>query len=267
MSMVKANSQSVATLSSTESVRYVLTNIWPTLTRTPSLFRVLLLVFVFCGTWNCAPARPTPPPQAPQGPEDETDQIINSLLSERDGAKAAVPKSNAPDQPTASASATDSFDNDQERIRTSVSKWDHGTGATLRFLKETTGEKLSLIFVDETAPLFKPDAGLWMIQATARVTGGKIVGHFMLFLKDLRAAKYRGDDHTKEAIMAVLMGEQTWDGQNPETAWSVNRESWCEVVLRKTAGNGVEGDFKARLVDNKGTGYINIDSGYLFIKQ
>lgn len=265
--MAKENSQLVATPSSTESVRFVIANIGPTLTKTPSLFRFLFLVFVFCATWNCAPARPTPPPHAPQGPADETDQIINSLLSDRDGSHSVVPKSTAAKQPAASVSATDSFDDDRERIRTTVAKWDHGTGATLRFLKETTGEKLSLIFVDETAPVFKPDAGLWMIQATARVTGGKIVGHFVLFLKDLRAAKYRGDDHTKEAIMAVLMGEQNWDGQNPETAWSVNRESWCEVVLRKTAENGVEGDFKARLVDNKGTGYINIDSGYLFIKQ
>jgi hypothetical protein len=178
-----------------------------------------------------------------------------------------TPVASAANSPAKLPSDADSFNDDRERIRASVAQWDHGTGATLRFLKEATGEKLSLIFVDETAPIFKSDASMWMIQSIARVTGGKIVGHFVLFLKDLKAGKYRGDDHTKEAVMAVLMGESSWDGQNPETAWSVNRESWCEVILRRSADEGIEGDFKARLVDNKGTGFINIDSGYLFIKQ
>ena len=183
------------------------------------------------------------------------------------GVESASIKSSGAPAPATLPIADDSFNDDRERIRASVAKWEHGTGATLRFLKETTGEKLSLIFVDESAPQFKADAGMWMIQASARVTGGKIVGHFVLLLKDLRAGKYRGDDHTKEAIMAVLMGESSWDAQNPETAWSVNRESWCEVFLRSTADAAIEGEFRARLVDNRGTGFINVDSGYLFMKR
>ena len=198
---------------------------------------------------------------------DETDQIINSLLSEMNQLEASSPSSPGAIQAPTLPMAADTFDEDRERIRTSLAKWEHGTGATLRFLKESTGEKLSLIFVDESAPAYKPEEKMWMIQATARVTGGKIIGHFVLLIKDLRPGKYRGDDHTKDAVIAILMGEAKWDGQNPETAWSVNRESWCEVFLRAAAGGAIEGEFRARLVDNRGTGFINVDSGYLFIKR
>ena len=178
----------------------------------------------------------------------------------------AVPGSTR-ERPAKLSGNADSFDEDRARIHASVSQWEQGSGAALRFVKQSTGEKLSLIFVDETAPGYQSETNMWMIQATARVDGGKVVGHFVLFLKDLRAGRYRGDDHSKDAIMAVLMGESKWDGENPETAWSVNGESWCEVQLRPPDKSGIEGDFRARLVDNKGSGYIQVESGYLFIKQ
>ena len=232
-----------------------------------SLARLLTYALFFGGTCQCRSTKPAATPASHKDSPDQTDQIINALLSDMQSAETASPTASSSSQPATLVTAADSFNDDKERIRSSVSKWDHGTGATIRFLKEATGEKLSLIFVDETAPLYKSDQGMWMIQSTARVTGGKIVGHFVLFLKDLRAGKYRGDDHTKDAVMAVLMGESSWDGQNPEAAWSVNRESWCEVSLRRKADEGIEGDFQARLVDNRGTGFINIESGYLFIKR
>lgn len=232
-----------------------------------STLRHVLITFVLGGTCQCSSPKPATAPAPKNTHLDETDQIIDSLLSDMQRVESPTPVASTANPSAKLTTAADSFNDDRERIRASVAQWDHGTGATLRFLKEATGEKLSLIFVDETAPIFKSDAGMWMIQSIARVSGGKIVGHFVLFLKDLKAGKYRGDDHTKEAVMGVLMGESSWDGQNPETAWSVNRESWCEVILRRSPDDGLEGDFKARLVDNKGTGFINIDSGYLFIKQ
>ena len=231
------------------------------------IIRYTLFAFDLGGTCQCSSPKLATAPASKNNHLDETDQIIDSLLGDMRRIESPTPAASAANPPAKQSSAADSFNDDRVRIRASVAQWDHGTGATLRFLKEATGEKLSLIFVDETAPIFKSDAGMWMIQSMARVTGGKIVGHFVLFLKDLKAGKYRGDDHTKEAVMGVLMGETSWDGQNPETAWSVNRESWCEVILRRLSDGGIEGDFRARLVDNKGSGFINIDSGYLFIKQ
>ena len=223
------------------------------------------LILVVGGTCQCRSPKPVAAPVAQKASGDETDQLIDSLLGEMNQLESAKPR--AEGTPPAPAIAADSFEADRERIRSSLAKWEHGTGATLRFLKEATGEKLSLIFVDETAPQYKPDEKMWMIQATARVTGGKIIGHFVLLIKDLRAGKYQGDDHTKDAVIGVLMGESKWDGQNPETAWSLNRESWCEVYLRAAPDGAIEGEFRARLVDNRGTGFINVDSGYLFIKK
>jgi len=161
----------------------------------------------------------------------------------------------------------DSFEADRDRIRASVSQWPHGTGATLRFLNESSGERLSLIFVDEAAPKFESDNSAYAIYAKARVGGGKVVGHLVLYLKALRPGTYQGDDHTKSAVMGILMGDPIWNAENPETAWSVNSESWCEVELRGTPEGALEGNFRARLVDNKGTGFINVESGFLFIKR
>ena len=137
----------------------------------------------------------------------------------------------------------------------------------MRFLKEATGERLSLIFVDESPPAFDTGSSVWTVQTKARVSGGKVVGHFVLLLKKLQPGKYHGDDHTSEVTMGVLMGNPTWEAQNPETAWSMNRESWCDLELTLTSENALEGNFRGRLVDNKGTGFINIESGFLFIKR
>jgi hypothetical protein len=232
------------------------------MTQCPLLKLGLAVAFL----WACGGPRPPSKPPASASPTDGTDQIIASLLTDLDQAPAAKAGVSAQSLPAGATSPADSYDEDRERIRSSVPRWDHGTGATLRFLKESSRERLSLIFVDETAPLYQEQAGLWMIQAAAHVTGGKVVGHFVLFLRDLRPGRYRGDDHTRDAVMAVLIGQARWDGQNPETSWSINRESWCEVVLRDAGNGSVDGEIRARLVDNRGTAYINVESGYLFIR-
>jgi hypothetical protein len=47
----------------------------------------------------------------------------------------------------------------------------------------------------------------------------------------------------------------------------MNSESWCDVQLQPAGQSGIEGSFRARLVDNKGSGFIQVESGYLFIKR
>jgi len=252
----KAKSRSAATRNSSKLTRVCGT-------------RGLSLLLVLCGTWGCAAPRPAPAPAAQSRTLSETDQVIEDVLSDMRLVESSQPQP----KPRASAAASglprdaDSFDADRERIRATVSQWPHGTGATLRFLKEATGERLSLIFVDDASPEFDRAASTWTAKTQARVSGGKVVGHFLVRLTSLRPGRYRGDDHTKEVEMGVLMGNPTWNARDPETAWSSNRESWCEVQLSSDAENVIEGNFRARLVDNKGTGFINIDSGYLFIKR
>ncbi len=215
-----------------------------------------------CGSPKVAPTHLEPPP-----PPSETDQLIDGLIADMHALEADQVQPDDKRKPSALPPNADSFDADRERIRSSVSKWPHGTGATLRFLKESTGERLSLIFVEDTAPQFDAKTSTYTINAKARVAGGKVVGHFHLLLKALRAGKLHGDDHTKDAVMGVLMGDSSWDERNPEAALSFNRESWCDVELNDTPDGELEGSFRARLVDNRGAGFINVESGFLFIKR
>lgn len=239
-------------------------------TRSAVLARCLTVwgsVFVLGAAGACSASRPAAPapPQSSSGAQ--TDHIIDALLGDMKRFEAGTTPVASREQLATPSGELDSFDEDRERIRTALTKWDQGSGAALRFVKQSTGERLSLIFIDETAPGYQSETNMWMIQATARVAGGKVVGHFVLFLKDLRPGRYRGSDHDKEAVMAVLVGNSHWDGENPETAWSMNGESWCDVQLQPAGQSGLEGNFRARLVDNKGSGYIQVESGYLFIKR
>jgi hypothetical protein len=237
------------------------------LTHLTRAFEVAAAILVLCGTQACSASRSSAPAAVTRSAGNETDRLIDSLLGDMHRVEADAATNPPRVQPEKPNEQLDSFEQDRERIRSSLEKWDQGTGAALRFVKQSTGERLSLIFIDETAPGYQSETDMWMIQATARVSGGKVVGHFVLFLKDLRAGRYRGDDHSKEAVMAVLIGDARWDGENPETAWSMNAESWCDVQLQPAGKTGIEGTFRARLVDNKGSGYVQVESGYLFIKQ
>jgi hypothetical protein len=228
------------------------------------LLAVATCALVLNNLCACSRSRPATPAPSARRSGDETDKIIDSLLSDMQRVRSGE---DAPHAQPSQSSELDSFDEDRNRIRNSLSQWDQGSGAALRFVKQSTGERLSLIFIDETAPGYQSETDMWMIQAKARVAGGKVVGHFVLFLKDLRAGRYRGDDHSKEAVMGVLIGNSKWDGENPETAWSMNSESWCDVQLQPAGKSGIEGSFRARLVDNKGSGFVQVESGYLFIKH
>jgi hypothetical protein len=168
---------------------------------------------------------------------------------------------------SSSSSSDDTFDQDRDRIRTTVPGWDEGSGATVRFLKESDGKRTSLIFVDTTAPAWSADQGLWVIAAVAKGSNDTVLGHLLIGVSKLEPGVYEGGPSSKDSVMAVLLGEPKWDGKNPETTWSVNDGSWCRVVLRDLGGGKMEGDFQGKLVDNKGNQYMTIESGYLYIKR
>jgi len=137
----------------------------------------------------------------------------------------------------------------------------------VRFLKEASGTRTSLIFVDPTAPAWSSDLDLWVIAAKAKGSDDSILGHLMIGLAKLEPGTYEGSPSSKQSVMSVRLVEPQYDGKAPDTTWSVNDGSWCRVVLRD-AGNGtLEGDFQAKLVDNKNEQYVTVESGYLLIKR
>jgi hypothetical protein len=221
------------------------------------------------------------PPAGGQAGVRQNAAVIDELLhdvsvssSSRPGAVELPPASPAPpaeasagaSSPQASGDELDTFDEDMARIQQTVPSWDNGTGVTVKFLKESTGGRLSLIFVDPTPPVFQQKQGLWMIQGRATAKH-QTLGHIVVLLKTLAPGRYEGSSTKKDVVVAVLMGEQ-WDGRDPETTWSINEGSWAELTLREGRNPGdLEGDFRGRLVDNQGTGYHTIEAGYIYVNR
>jgi len=239
----------------------------------PAHLPVVLLVsacVVACRA-GTAPEASSPTVQAVVHSGDQTDRTIARIVTAAQAVKSRPQPAQLADARGANGQPDqhggDSFAEDCRRIRQLVPAWDEGTGATLRFLQESTGKRVSLIFVDATAPLYKPEASLWMIQATAKDYAGKTIGHLVLLLRSLKPGHMHGDEQTQDAVLGVLVGSERWDGHNPETSWSINSGSYCDVVLRDAGGGNLEGEIRGKLVDNRGSGFINVESGYFYINR
>lgn len=206
-----------------------------------------------------------------------TDKLIDDLLGGIGGGSApagnapSISPSSTPSAPSgggggSSGGKLDTFDEDIARIRQIVPGWDNGTGLTVKFLRERDQQRLSLIYVDATPPVLKEGVNLWMIQAKAK-GDNKTLGWFVILLKDLAPGRYSGSPTNRDVIMAALMAPE-WDGKNPETTWSINDGSWCEITLRNAGAPGdLEGEFRGKLVDNKGSGYHTVENGYIYINR
>ncbi len=170
-----------------------------------------------------------------------------------------------------SAPAADSSDGDfaskRDTIRRAAAAVDDGTAALASFVKESTGKRTVVAFVDLTAPEWKESAGLFVIVATAKTSDNTVLGHMMLGLPKLEPGVYEGSPSSKAAVLAVLLGEPKWDGKNPGASWSVNTGSYCKVTLRDAGSGNLEGEFSGKLVDNKGDQFVTIDTGYVFINK
>lgn len=234
---------------------------------------------VAVGLMACGGATPSPnTPQSNNGDNQDSSALLAQILGDLPGGSQTGASSSPPSEQPASQGARssgsegssggklDTFDDDVARIKSKTPGWDSGTGIAIKFLGEASGERLSLIFVDPTAPEFKDDFGMWFIQGKAEGSG-KTLGNYVLLLKSLEAGRYECSPTKKDVIMSVAMAP-TWVGKDPETTWSINEGSWCELVLRKGRGaNDLEGSFRAKLVNNEGSGFHTVESGYIYIRR
>jgi hypothetical protein len=243
-----------------------------------SVSALLLASFAVSG---CTAAKP--PPKSSPGDFTGVERVIEQMLAEERRAlrartvlsddqipPVAMPevKSDdvfpkfAPDE----ADSSDTFAQDVLRIQEVVPTWDNGTGIALKFLRESSGQRVSLVYVDPTAPVREQGGDHWVIAATAK-TEKRTLGHFVLLLRDLSPGHYHGSASDDSVVMSTSMTSD-WDPTDPDTTWSKNNESWCEIVLRQGHDpSTLEGQFRAKLIDNQGTGFHNIESGYVYIKQ
>ncbi|MCU0682199.1 MAG: hypothetical protein MUF34_08090 [Polyangiaceae bacterium] len=228
-------------------------------------------------------------PAAKRGGSDrETDALIDRMLADLPGSGAGHAPTPSPSPPiartsaatpaparapaasparSAGSSAADSFDEDVRRIRETVPTWDNGTGISARFLSEASGERMSLIYVDTTPPEFNAGGGYWVVQARAKVNG-QVAGHMLFLMKSLSPGRYEGSPQKKDLVAASLLGAPTWEGRNPNAAWSANEGGWVELVLREGRNSTeLEGTFRAKLVANDGRSFQTVESGYFYIKR
>jgi hypothetical protein len=239
------------------------------------------LLVVMAGTVACATAGTTSTPNS-AAQQGDVERVIDQMLAEERKALRARTKVRPEAPPVAmpevapgeafrefeapSTESADTFTQDVLRIQQVVPTWNNGTGIALKFLRESNNTRVSLIYVDPTPPVWQKEANHWMIRATAK-TESSTLGHFVLQLKDLAPGHYRGSASEDSVVMGTSMAED-WDAEDPDTTWSRNHESWCEIVLLESDEKGVvEGQFRGKLIDNQGTGFHNIESGYLYIKQ
>lgn len=246
--------------------------------------RTLLLATAVAGLSVAASACASkPPPKSSPGDFQGVERVIEEMLAEeRRALRARAVKSDseappvampevesgevfpklAPDEPE----ANDTFMRDVLRIQEVVPTWNNGTGVALKFLRESSGQRVSLIYVDPTPPAQQKGGDHWVIAATAK-TEARTLGHFVLLLRDLVPGHYRGSANDDSVVMSTSMASE-WDPSDPDTTWSKNEESWCELMLRQgREPSTLEGQFRAKLIDNQGTGFHTIESGYVFIKR
>ena len=242
------------------------------------------LGLVACSSDKPQPRNPSddedhqPKPKKKKGNIDsDTDQQLDDILKGLGGGSTSgnggSAKTERPRPPSTRPAPTpppahtgdrdDTFTEDVTKIKSLVPSWDNGTGIGVRFLKESTGKRLSLIYVDPTPPEFKQNKG-WLIQGQAK-SDGKVLGHYLILLKDVAAGRYEGGPGKTGVVMASLL-EPTWKGDAPGAGWSINEGSWCELVLRPGQKAGqFEGDFRAKLVTNEGGSFVTIENGYVYI--
>lgn len=250
------------------------------------LSRVALVSLLVSSLGLVACSSDKPPPRTPDDEEaqprskkkkgnidSDTDQQLDDILkglgggSSGNGGSAKKPPPSTRPTPTPPPAHTgdrdDTFTEDVTKIKSLVPSWDNGTGIGVRFLKESTGKRLSLIYVDPTPPEFKQNKG-WLIQAQAK-GDGKVLGHYLILIKEVAAGRYEGGPGKNGVVMASLL-EPNWKGDAPGAGWSINEGSWCELVLRPGQKPGhFEGDFRAKLVTNEGGSFVTIENGYVYI--
>ncbi|MCC6217373.1 MAG: hypothetical protein IT376_21120 [Polyangiaceae bacterium] len=215
-----------------------------------------------------------------------TDQMVQDLLRGADTGGGGQPPPGgqqntlgpAPSsggQPTAGSGSSGgggssefySFEENVQRIKEKVPTWDNGSGVTVNFLNETSGKRLSIVFVDQTAPIYKDQIGLWVVQGKA--TGNnETLGHMVIGLQNLAPGRYSGSPSNKSVVMSIALTSGNYDGNSPETTWTINQGGWIELTLQEGRSAGdLEGTFRAKLYSNDTKKFYTVENGYLYINR
>jgi hypothetical protein len=157
----------------------------------------------------------------------------------------------------------DQYDDTVKKVRQAMPNEPKGTAVVTRFLNEAKGTRISVLFFDDTSPIYKDKLKGHVIQAKA-TSDGKTIATISFLLRSFAPGRYECDGGNTVVGAAI---SDTWDPSAPGTYWSMNPNGQCELELHDGPNGDIEGTFRGKLVTNDANGYLLVENGYLYVKR
>ncbi|MGZ3424579.1 MAG: hypothetical protein ACXWUG_04920 [Polyangiales bacterium] len=158
----------------------------------------------------------------------------------------------------------DNYDAQVEKVRKIMPTVNKGSAVVTRFLNESKGTRISIIYVDETSPMYKEKLDGRVIVAKADDGNNKTIATISFLLRSFQPGHYECDG--ANTVIGAAIAE-TWEPNADGTYWSMNPGGACELELREGPGGDLEGNFRGKLVTNDKKGYLLVESGYIYVKR
>ncbi|MFI5299784.1 MAG: hypothetical protein ACHREM_16985 [Polyangiales bacterium] len=153
-------------------------------------------------------------------------------------------------------------------VHDTMSKQDHGVGLIATYLVEKTEARTNFVYHSDTPPVWVEDATSWVVVSQGTDEKEVTNSILVLGLPQLKPGHYEGSDSRHEATLAASIGETKFEPKGPETSWSSNGGSWCEIEVKSANSRGdLEGSFKGKLMSNSGDSYYLIEQGYFYVRR
>jgi hypothetical protein len=157
------------------------------------------------------------------------------------------------------------FDDKVAKVRGIVSNWDNGTGLVIRYVNQSTGARLTTVYVDPTPPEWKPAVSKWLVLSKA-LANDEVISTVSILLPVLEPGRWEAGSGRNEIVIAAALATSVWLPSAPDTAFSSNAGGWCKLELHAGERPGhLEGRFEGKLVTNSGRSFYTVEGGYLYL--
>lgn len=170
------------------------------------------------------------------------------------------------EEETAEGGEKKNLDNFDEQVATFRANWPsraQGSVVVVRFFNKGNNLKLSLVYVDKSAPEFKPKSGNHLVLAEAIGKNDELLSTLSILHKNWQPGTYACGEDT---LIGFALSNQ-WNPAAPDTYGSWNTGAGCEFELHPAQTPGdLEGTFRGEFVKNDGTGRLTVMDGYFYVK-
>lgn len=164
--------------------------------------------------------------------------------------------------------ALEEFKTGAKLVRETMSKQDHGVGLIATYLVEATQARTNFVYHSDEPPKWIEDATSWVVLSQGTDEKEQTSSILLMGLPQLKPGHYEGSDSRHEATIASSIGDATFLPKGPDTTWSSNEGSWCEIDVKAANSRGdLEGSFKGKLMSNDAKAYYLIEQGYFYVRR